>query len=424
MRVARLSTEQQLEQIAAPWNALAADVPFRSHDWLASWWRFYGAGHDLYVLAAFDDAGPLAGVAPLYLERTAARGRVLKLLGTGDACSDYLSLLAVPGREEEVASAVAQALLDGNQPKLHQAEAMEQGTIRPDATQPGALPPDVNHPDANRPATNHSVAVRPTANFGDNTPEAHWELLELSGVAADDAQIARLVGHLIEDGAKVHRRPGPNCWRIELPASWDELLESMSKSHRKQIRRVERRLLDTGRAVLRTADESNLEFALDLLVDLHQRRRQYLGQPGCFADPAFAGFVREASRRLLASGRLELHWIELDGRPVAAELHLIGDGGMVYAYQAGVEPDALDEEPGRIINVATLKRAIELGRTGFDFLRGDEPYKAHWRAGPRGLLELRVVPRATSARLRDGVWMAGDTVKQMIKTGLNLTGMR
>jgi CelD/BcsL family acetyltransferase involved in cellulose biosynthesis len=391
MRVARLTTLEDLNAVASRWNALA-EVPFRSHDWLASWWRHYGAGQELYVLAVIDqrDAGaldsrdadaPIAvdgpaliGLAPLYLERSASRGRVLKLLGAGDVCSDYLGLLTAPGRETEATSALAQALIDANSP---------------DAAAAGAS----------------------------------WDLLELSGVAADDANVARVVGHLVEDGAQVHRREGPSCWRIELPPRWDDLLESMSKSHRKQIRRVERRLLETGRAVLHTADEDRLERGMEILVDLHQRRRRALGQPGCFASPAFAGFLCDAAPRLLTSGRLELHWIELAGRPVAAEFHLVGEG-LVYAYQAGVEPEVLEEEPGRLINVATLRRSVERGRRGFDFLRGDEPYKAHWRAAPRAMLELRVVPSAASARLRHGVWMAGDTVKQLIKTGLNLTGMR
>jgi CelD/BcsL family acetyltransferase involved in cellulose biosynthesis len=397
MRVARLTCDDDLQSIATAWNALSAGVPFRSCDWLATWWRHYGAGQlgtgqsgtgdsrsgqsasggELCVLAAIDEQDQLAGLAPFHLERSAARGRVLKLLGTGDVCSDYLGILSAAGREEEVLAVIADALIDAQQHGDHDAAGGGLG----------------------------------------------WDLLELNGVAADDAAIARFVGHLIESGAQVHRRQGPNCWRIELPASWEAYLEAMSRSHRKQIRRVERRMLESGRAVLHTADAATLDAAMGILVDLHQRRRQSLGQPGCFASAAFSGFLHEAAARMLTSGRLELHWIELDGRAVAAEFHLLGDE-TVYAYQAGVDPEAIEEEPGRIINIATIRRAIELGRRGFDFLRGDEPYKAHWRAAPRPSLELRVVPPAASARLRHGVWLAGDAVKQWIKTGLNLTGTR
>ena len=384
MRVVRLTKEDELQSIAAAWNGLAGGVPFRSHDWLASWWRHYGGGHELCVMAAFDERHQLAGLAPLYLDRSAAGGRVLKLLGEGEICSEYLSVLAAAGREESAIAAIAEELTGGD-------------------------------------------LARPHETGGD------WELLELTGVGADDANVVLLVGRLVEAGARVHRREGSRCWRIELPASWDEYLEGMSRSHRKQVRRVERRMLESGRAVLHTADAESLDGAMGILVDLHQRRRQSLAQPGCFASASFSGFLHESAARLLASGRLELHWIEIDGRPVAAEFHLLGDhvvgnhqvgGGVVYAYQAGVDPEALADEPGRIINIAAIRRAIELGRRGFDFLRGDEPYKAHWRAVPRATLDLRIVPPAASARLRHGVWLAGDAVKQLIKTGLNLAGMR
>ncbi|HTN75738.1 MAG TPA: GNAT family N-acetyltransferase, partial [Pirellulaceae bacterium] len=246
--------------------------------------------------------------------------------------------------------------------------------------------------------------------------------LHLNGFVADDPAITQLAEKLTELGLTAHERPGMNCWRIALPTEWEAYIESLSKSHRKQVRRVDRRLVDSGEAVLHCVEQpAELDAALAILIDLHQRRRYSLGEPGCFADARFEGFLRTASRRLLALGMLRLYWVELAGKPVAAEFQVAG-GGVTYAYQAGVDPDALDEEPGRIINIATLKRAIEEGQQGFDFLRGDEPYKAHWRAEPRVCGDLRIVPRKTAAQLRHGMWLAGDAMKQIIKSGLHLTG--
>ncbi|MCH7690650.1 MAG: GNAT family N-acetyltransferase, partial [candidate division Zixibacteria bacterium] len=166
-----------------------------------------------------------------------------------------------------------------------------------------------------------------------------------------------------------------NCWRIELPNTWEEYVASLSKSHRKQVRRVERRLLETGKAQLQTAQTlGELEQGMEILIDLHRRRRQSLGEKGCFQCPQFAGFLNEAAQRLFRQDCLQLHWMELAGRPVAAEFHLLG-GRTIYAYQAGIDPDALAEEPGRIMTIAVLKKAIAEGWRSFDFLRGDESYK-------------------------------------------------
>ncbi len=115
---------------------------------------------------------------------------------------------------------------------------------------------------------------------------------------------------------------------------------------------------------------------------MHQRRWESLGKRGCFRSARFREFHREAATRLLATGDAEVFWLECDGRPIAAEYHLIGDR-TVYAYQSGIAPDRLELEPGRLAVLATIREAIDDGRQCYDFLRGDEPYKAHWRASPR-----------------------------------------
>jgi len=382
MHVVRAASWQEVEPFADQWDRLDGGVPFRSWPWLECWWRHYGSPHELYVLLVLDKPpsanapGSLIGAAPWLLESSGPRGRVVRMLGSGEVCSDYMSLLALTGREDHVARAVAAWLIEAAEGR------------------------------------------------NDSESKNSWDLLELTGVASSDATIAQLVSHLTESGAGVHRRPGPNCWRIELAGSWDDYLGELSKSHRKQVRRVERRLLESGRAVLYTAANANeLNRGLEILVDLHQRRRNSLGEPGCFASPPFDGFVRDVAARLFERGGLHLHWVEVEGRPAAAEFHLVGSD-VVYAYQAGIDPEQIDEEPGRIINVATIKKALDEGRRGFDFLRGDEPYKAHWRAQPTPSLELRIVPDRAVAKVRHGIWLAGGAVKSWIKSGLNLSGMR
>jgi CelD/BcsL family acetyltransferase involved in cellulose biosynthesis len=178
---------------------------------------------------------------------------------------------------------------------------------------------------------------------------------------------------------------------------------------------LERELIGPGSALFHTvADAAQLEQGWAILVDLHQRRRQSLGEPGCFASPQFAAFHRDVAAAFLRDRRLRLHWLEWDGRPIAAEYHLAGDDA-VYAYQAGIDPDALEMEPGRLISVAVIRQAIADGHRAIDFLRGDEPYKAHWRAEPRASMEFRVAARRLTSRCRHGVWLAGERMKQWVK---------
>ena len=346
------------------WDGLSAGIPFRSWAWASTWWRHYGqpqSNRRLCVLAVRDQCGRLAGLAPFCLENRGPMGRVLRLLGSGEVCSDYLGLMCRPGLAEPVSEAIAQWL----------------------CRQAGA-----------------------------SSADQRWDLLRLEAVDAEDHPTLCLAEALGRAGCWVHRRPGPCCWRVDLPPTWDEYLGSLSKSHRKQVRRADRGLFASGRAVLRTvACRPELGQAMDLLEDLHQRRRGQLGQRGCFASARFGAFHRDVAAALLAQGQLQLHWLELDGRPVAAEYHLSGSG-VLYAYQAGVDPEALGHQPGNLITQATLRRAIEQGFRSFDFLRGDEPYKAHWRSRPRPTLEIRAAADRAAARFRQRVWLAGLKVKR------------
>ncbi|HVX13763.1 MAG TPA: GNAT family N-acetyltransferase [Pirellulales bacterium] len=370
MQVVWVTRWDELAGLAPYWNALARGVPFRSWAWLGGWWRYYGHAQvngprRLFALAVYDERQELVGLAPWYLETTRRWGEVVRFLGSGDVCSDYLSILSLPGHEDAVAVALADWLCG----------------------------------DAHV--------------SGGNV----WNALLLGGVDADDAVTRCFVARMEEYGSLVYAQPGPNCWRIDLPATWDDYLAGLSKSHRKQVRRLERRLFGAGQATLRTVDEqADLDRGLEILADLHARRRGALGQRALFDDADFAGFHREVAKQLLADRVLRLAWVELDGRPVAAEYQVAGSHA-VYAYQSGIDPAALNFEPGRLAMMATLRLVIEDGFRSFDLLRGDEPYKAHWRARPRPSVQFNILPGRGADWLKDRAWIAGWQMSYWLRAG-------
>jgi len=365
MQIDCLTTNEQMKSLAGEWDSLTREVPFRSFAWLHSWWESYQEG-SLFLLTARDEQGRLSGLAPWYRTQGAARGSVLQLLGSGEVCSDYLSVLSTPETAEAATGAMSAWLK--------------------------------NHPQ-------------------------EWDTLDLSGVSTSDCATAKLIGNLADEGHAIHRKEGPQCWRIELSGDWNDYLATMSKSHRKQIRRAQRKWIESGEATIHQAtDEAGFQKGMEILVDLHQKRRESLGEPGCFASTQFTTFLHRAAERMFADKTVELHWVEIQGRPAAIDIHLAG-GGVSYAYQSGLDPELIDQEPGRLIMTATLQNAIRIGRRAYDLLRGNEPYKAHWRAEPRPNADLRIAAASASSQLRHGVWLAGDAVKNLVKTGLSLTGM-
>lgn len=366
MHVLHIAEQCELTELRDSWNTLAGENPFRRFEWLVNWSRTLGKDAELFVLAVKDASNTVVGIAPWQLGASNGGGRVLKFLGAGKACTEYASILAKVDQSQAVAEALSLWLSD--------------------------------HAD-------------------------RWDFVELEATSAEDDASLAFVQRVPQDGMIVHQQPGPACWRIDLPTTWDDYLASLSKSHRKQIRRVDRRLLQTEKAILHTATPMNRREAMRILVDLHTRRWQSVGEAGCFADPDFAAFLTAVSDDMSADHRAAIYWIEFEGKPAAAEFHLLNEN-VSYAYQSGIDPNLLDLEPGRILHIALLRQAIEAGKSTYDFLRGDEAYKAHWRAEPRQTTNWRIVAPSAGANMRHQVWVASATMKQWIKTGLAFTGIR
>ncbi|HWB09118.1 MAG TPA: GNAT family N-acetyltransferase [Pirellulales bacterium] len=349
LRVALIQDERTIDSFA--WNALADAVVFRQHEWLAAWWNHFRRSNDeLFLLTVYDERRELIGLAPWYLARERWLGRVVRFLGSGRVCSEYLTVLAAPGTAPHVVRSLAQWL-----------------------TGEGA---------------------------------ACWDLLDFDGVAQDDGLLGQLADELSLAGHSTYRRVRERTWRLCLPASWDDLLAGLSKSRRGKIRAQERKFLASGRAQVKSAvDETTRRQGLEVLYRLHQARRESLGDDGCFTMPRFERFLEDAAARLDRSGQLRLQWLEVDGQPAAVEFDLLG-GDTLYYYQTGMNPELAEISPGWLLQIASLKRAISDGLAHFDFLRGDEEYKATWGAEPRPLAQVRVASRRPLARLRQQLWIA------------------
>ncbi len=348
--------------LADDWNRLAAGVPFRRFEWFEAWWRHYGRpGWELLLLVVEDEFGRLVGVAPFYRAGGVVRGRMVRMLGSGEVCSEYQTILAVKGRELEVAAAIA--------------------------------------------------------DWFDAPSAGEWDQLLLSAVTEFDPAVSALAAEFSRREYVVHQRRGMCCWRTALAADWDQFLRGLSSSRRARVRQLTRKYFDTGRVAVRSASEKqSLADGFQILVDLHQRRRRSLQQAGCFASPQFAGFHAEICGKFYAAGVLRLLWTELDGRPVAAEYAFTGEK-TVYYYQTGLDPAACGADPGWLGMIGSLSRAIDENHRWFDFLRGEEPYKASWGAAPQMTMETRIVARHGLARLRHAAWLNREQLRAWARRG-------
>ncbi|MBA2114777.1 GNAT family N-acetyltransferase [Bremerella alba] len=340
------------------WERLAGQRLFLAPRWLLTWWKHYRRpGSDLQIVTVRENAGWLIGLAPWYRRRTWWGGDEIHLLGSGEVCSDYLSVLAKPSEENQVI---------------------------------------------------HTLADFIPQQF------AGIDRFFFEGLDASDVVMHHLASAMQNRQYEVKRLPLLDSYRLALPATWEEWVSQLSRSRRHRVRQLWRNQFDTGKATIHISDETTLEQGFSILVDLHQKRRNQMGQPGCFASKRFHGFLKEAAHEHLDSGQLRLQWIELEGRPVAVELDL-EEGDTCLHYCSGIAIDCEYARPGWLGITAAIRHAIDSGKTTFDFLRGDEDYKSHWRGQPVPMVNLEFVPPKISARLRSQVREVVRMAKQQAK---------
>jgi CelD/BcsL family acetyltransferase involved in cellulose biosynthesis len=233
---------------------------------------------------------------------------------------------------------------------------------------------------------------------------SRWDVVDLrrlrAGDPATDALANAFEWAAPKAGWCVTREQEDVCPVVTLTPGMDYegYLGTLDKKERHEIRRKVRRAEAAGTVELERS--ANPIDDLDSFIDLHQKR---WGADGLF-PPTEGG---AASRRFFAglfedcapSGLVDLSFLSVGGRRIAAGV-TFDDGDTVYYYNAGVDPDARDLSPGVVMVACYVQRAIALGRTRLDFLRGNEPYKYEWGAVDsqiERLLVQRTGPAATAA---------------------------
>jgi CelD/BcsL family acetyltransferase involved in cellulose biosynthesis len=303
---------------AVTWDAVVAASRLRSPFLSATWQRQWAAvfAEGRRLDVRLVCAADGSLVAALPLYE-AAPG-VLELIGGADV-SDYLDLLAAAGREDEAWSAL--------------------------------------------------LAARAA-------DTASWVL---HAVPAASPTVTALPGLASAVGLHVDVTLEERCPVLELPASWDAYLATLSSKHRheltRKIRRFEREAPD-GRAVLVRGRQA-IADRLDDFLALHRRSR--VGKAK-FMDERMERFFRAALPALAERDGVALWLLEIAGEPIASFVCLEWDR-TVGLYNSGFAPERATLSPGLVLLSHLIRDAIERRYERFDFLRGEERYK--YELGPK-----------------------------------------
>lgn len=168
------------------------------------------------------------------------------------------------------------------------------------------------------------------------------------------------------------------CPYVKLLGSWSDLLLSLGKKTRSNVNYYERNVAKTHDVEYkRVEDESEIPKEMHRLFQLHQRRWNERWLPGVFGSSGIRHFHSEVAIALARVDALRLFCLRLDGETQASLYCFKSRGRMMY-YQGGFEPTLSKYSLGTILTGYALRQALEEGLPVFDFLRGNEPYKAKW----------------------------------------------
>jgi CelD/BcsL family acetyltransferase involved in cellulose biosynthesis len=320
-----------LALLAADWARLVErdhpGAPFRSFPWLSTWWKTIAPQAEPHVLVAREGA-EVVGLLPLYEERAALGGRRLRLMGDGLIGSDYLGVVARGDDEARLADAFAAHL--------------------------AALDADE---------------------------------LALDGVLDGDPLAGALAAHL----PRVAAQPWLVCPRVATRGDFDDYLFALPDGAGAQWQRRRRWLARRpGHRIERLETPGAVERGLEILFALHHERWSVDGGSDAILGPRIERFHVEAGRALAELGWACVYVLSVDGGPRAA-LYGFRHGRRFAFYQAGHELEWRPRSVGTVLLGHVIGDCFAGGLEEFDFLRGDEPYKARWATSARVISRVHAV---------------------------------
>jgi CelD/BcsL family acetyltransferase involved in cellulose biosynthesis len=331
---------QALEPWREGWDELAclSRRPFCAPALVLAWWHHVRpAGARLRTVLVRED-GRLVGVAPYYVERAGGLARY-RALGAGAWMR--VEPVAEPGREREVAAAVARALAAAH-PK-------------PDIMPFDGIPSTSPWPEA--------IA----ASWPGRRPRVHVDVVRPAPILS------------LRDG------------------TFESWLAGKSRNFRQQMGRA-RRALEAGGATFHLAATVEEALAgLGAFASLHHARWEGKGGSGVMT-PKIEAMLERAARDLAPGTRFRLWSIEAQGRTISSHLFLAA--GREAAYWLGGFDEAWAKQyPSMLCILAAIEHAWSLGDERMDFGGGGQPYKYRFADGEESLQWLHLIPSGPRAPL-------------------------
>ncbi len=383
-----VTADSDLVRLEADWDRLSSGAPapnvFTTYDWFQAWNREFGCSEGAERLQpcvlTLCDQGEVAGIAPLIRVTSRRRGILFRRMqfALHDEEWDYNDLIVggdAPGQLKAVAEYLARSAKD-------------------------------------------------------------WEIVDLENLRADDGQVEAICGalkraglpHIVYPAAE----PCPFMW---IDGDWEQMLSRRSSATRHTLRNRQSRMRRaTGDGLsMRIVENPRIEPALlERMIALEAQKHVGGKQSAPFLGPHRNVFATLFDR-LGPKGWLCVALLEWDDRLLSWHL-LFRCGQKLWGYMTAYDHEFAKLSPGSVLVPTILDYGFERGYTEYDFLSGEEPYKAQWTVAHHerkrvviwnGRLKSRLFAaayrrmRTTAAEQHDARESAAQPVKEDAERGGN-----
>ena len=329
VQIKTYSSWAALAEITPEWERILRENDklsiFSTPEWLRSWWEAFGSNRRLAVLALSDPQGSLLGVAPLYFEHAKhplfGRVRQLRFVGDGSGDSDNLDLIVAPGEEQRCVAALLRWIAQ----------------------------------------------------------QRNCGICSLNTLA-QDSTVAKILQTRLEEAKWPLRVTMTANSAIQLPSTWESYIEGLTPKFRRLIARCRRKLESQYEVRFRRCESlCEIPEMLQTLYHLHQKRWNSVRQSGTLQSVERRDLYARMARAFFERGWLELWSLELNGKPVAAQMSF-RYRDRVYGLQEGFDTDYFSHNVGHVLRAGMFEYFIGSGVKVYDFLGGTSAQKQRWGA--------------------------------------------
>lgn len=211
--------------------------------------------------------------------------------------------------------------------------------------------------------------------------------LDLKPIRADSKLLNELI-HVAENlDCEVSCDPEDITLELELPATWEEFLHSLTGKQRHEVRRKLRRLQEAADIKYRVVEDlKKIMGEMETFLALFGLSRS---DKAAFMTAQMTSFFRSLAEAMAEANILKLFFLDLDGTPAAAVMCFDYNSTM-HLYNSGYDGRFSSLSVGLLSKVLTIKESIQRGGKKYDFLKGAEDYKHRLGGKPITLYRCQV----------------------------------